>query len=62
MTISKLVSNRLNCDRSQYFDRRCAIFPERDYVWQINSGVVRSFALLEDGTFVGLGLWGKGDI
>jgi CRP-like cAMP-binding protein len=32
------------------------------YLWQIETGLVRSFTWFEDGTPVPLGLWGPGDI
>jgi CRP-like cAMP-binding protein len=33
-----------------------------DFLWKIETGVVRTLTLLEDGTPVVLGLWGAGDI
>lgn len=35
--------------------------PTRD-VWQIETGVVRTQTVLEDGNSITLGLWGAGDI
>jgi CRP-like cAMP-binding protein len=60
MIVSKIASNQSH--QSQYFERRCSIFLKKDCVWQINSGVVRTSTVLENGTIVSLGLWGKGDI
>ncbi|BAQ62855.1 cAMP-binding proteins - catabolite gene activator and regulatory subunit of cAMP-dependent protein kinases [Geminocystis sp. NIES-3708] len=42
--------------------RRSFLPLRRDGFWQIQSGVVRTFSWLDDGTVVVFGLWGKGDI
>ena len=44
------------------FPRRSLLTLGRDYLWQIESGVVRTSTWLEDGTNVTLGLWGAGDV
>lgn len=35
---------------------------QNNYFWKIESGIVRTFTWLEDGTLVTIGLWGTGDI
>lgn len=47
--------------RSRFY-RHSPLPLERDYLWQIEAGVVRTLTWLEDGTTVTLGLWGPGDI
>lgn len=44
------------------FSRRSPLPLGRDYLWQIEAGVVRTLTWLEDGTTVTLGLWGPGDV
>lgn len=44
------------------FTRRSFLPLKRDSVWLLQTGVVRTLTILEDGTAVTLGLWGKGDI
>ncbi len=62
MTASKLLSTgSIDCKRSK-FPRRSLLPPSGDYLWQIETGVVRTLTLLEDGTTVTLGLWGVGDV
>ncbi len=62
MTMSRLVSVRsLDLKRSK-FPRRSLLPLGRDYLWQIETGVVRTLTWFEDGTTVTLGLWGAGDV
>jgi CRP-like cAMP-binding protein len=35
---------------------------QKNTIWQIETGFVRTFTYLEDGTTVALGLWGPGDM
>jgi CRP-like cAMP-binding protein len=42
--------------------RRSLLPLGRDYLWRIESGVIRTLTWLEDGTTVTLGLWTAGDI
>lgn len=42
--------------------RRSLLPSRKDGFWQIQSGVVRTFSWLDDGTVVVFGLWGKGNI
>lgn len=44
------------------FVRRSILPLEQDYLWRIETGVVRTLTWLEDGTLIPLGLWGSGDI
>jgi CRP-like cAMP-binding protein len=62
MNVFKLVSTDLINWKSRQFKRRDRLPFRRDYLWQIESGIVRTLTLLEDGTIVTLGLWGTGDI
>jgi CRP-like cAMP-binding protein len=45
------------------FKRGQSIDPllEQEALWRIHSGYVRTYSLEEDGTFIPLGFWGKGD-
>lgn len=43
------------------FAARSIVPPKFGYLWQINSGFVRSLTWLEDGTTVVLGIWGTGE-
>jgi CRP-like cAMP-binding protein len=62
MTAYKYLSTgTIELKRSQ-FPRRSLLPLGRDYLWQIESGVVRTSTWLEDGTNVTLGLWGTGDV
>lgn len=62
MTASTFLSVRSADLKFSKFARRSLLPQGRDYLWKIESGVVRSLTWLEDGTTVTLGLWGKGDI
>ncbi|MBD2742177.1 Crp/Fnr family transcriptional regulator [Coleofasciculus sp. FACHB-1120] len=44
------------------FSRRSLLPLEQNYLWRIETGVVRTLTWLEDGTTITLGLWGPGDI
>lgn len=44
------------------FTRRSLLPLGRDYLWQIETGIVRTLTFSEDGTPITLGLWGPGDI
>ncbi len=62
MTASRLLSTSSVEFKRSLFARRCLLPSSRDYLWQIEAGVVRSLTVLEDGTSVTLGLWGAGDV
>lgn len=44
------------------FAPRSFLPPLQNYLWKIETGVVRSLTWLEDGTPITLGLWGAGEI
>ncbi|BFM40417.1 Crp/Fnr family transcriptional regulator [Synechocystis sp. LKSZ1] len=44
------------------FTTRTLLPHKNNCFWKIESGIVRTFTWLEDGTLVTLGLWGPGDI
>jgi CRP-like cAMP-binding protein len=56
-----LSTGTIEIKHSQFL-RRSLLPLGRDYLWQIESGVVRTSTWLEDGTNVTLGLWGAGDV
>lgn len=43
------------------FDARVNLPQKANSLWKINSGIVRGYTWLEDGSIVTLGLWGKGE-
>ncbi len=47
---------------NRLFSRRSNLPLEKNFLWKIDKGVVRTMTWLEDGTIVTLGLWGEGDI
>lgn len=66
LTASRLLSTkpldyRYDSKRSKYA-RRALLPLRRDYLWRIETGVVRTLTWLDDGTIVTLGLWGVGDV
>lgn len=61
MTLAQRISPELS-QQQRYFQRRDRFPLRRDHLWKIESGVVRTFTSLENGTVVTLGLWGVGDI
>ncbi len=60
-TYSRLSTDSADFKRSHYA-RRCLLPSSREYLWQIETGAVRTLTLLEDGTTVTLGIWGVGDV
>ncbi|MCF4968626.1 MULTISPECIES: Crp/Fnr family transcriptional regulator [Nostocales] len=44
------------------FTRRSFLPEYQNSLWQIDTGFVRTFTYLENGTTVALGLWGAGDV
>lgn len=62
MTILMPQRDRLTEPKLTNFARRSFLPLGRDSVWLLQTGVVRTLTVLEDGTAVTLGLWGKGDI
>lgn len=46
----------------ELFPRRSLLSPKYDCLWLIETGVVRTRIIQEDGNYVTLGLWGSGDV
>ncbi|MEA5603756.1 Crp/Fnr family transcriptional regulator [Nostoc sp. UHCC 0252] len=49
-------------DTKENFTRRSFLPEHQNSLWRIETGFVRTFTYLEDGTTVALGLWGPGDV
>lgn len=62
MTVSMCLLPQIVDFTTCKFDRRSELPLKQDYLWQIETGLVRTVTSLEDGTTVTLGLWGPGDI
>jgi CRP-like cAMP-binding protein len=62
MTASRFLSNRSVDLKRSKFARRSLLPLGQDYLWRIETGVVRTLTWLADGTNVTLGLWGSGDV
>ncbi|VXD21749.1 Crp/Fnr family transcriptional regulator [Planktothrix paucivesiculata] len=61
MTLAQRIAPEFS-QQQRYFQRRDQLPARRDHLWKIESGVVRTFTYLENGTVVTLGLWGVGDV
>lgn len=62
MTAAKFLSAKSVERRRSLFARRSLLPLAPNYLWQIESGVVRTLTWFEDGTTITLGLWGVGDV
>lgn len=62
MTASRLLLAQSADRKLSRFARRSLLPLGENYLWQIESGVVRTLTWLEDGTTITLGLWGVGDV
>lgn len=62
MTILMPQCDRITEPKLTNFARRSFLPLSQASVWLLQTGVVRTLTVLEDGTAVTLGLWGKGDI
>lgn len=62
MTTSRLLLAQSADRKLSRFARRSLLPLGENYLWQIESGVVRTLTWLEDGTTITLGLWGVGDV
>lgn len=62
MTASQLLLAKSVDRKLSRFARRSLLPLGENYLWQIESGVVRTLTWLEDGTTITLGLWGVGDV
>jgi CRP-like cAMP-binding protein len=60
-TIQVHQSKQISQLRSRRFRRRECLPMLRSMLWKIESGCVRTYTLLEDGSLVPLGLWGAGN-
>lgn len=61
MTASSLLSTRSISSISP-FARRAFLPLRAESLWQIETGIVRTLTVLEDGTSVTMGLWGPGNV
>lgn len=62
MSLYSAPPNSLSKNTVQSFSRRSLLPQQTHSLWKIETGVVRTFTYLEDGTSVTLGVWGSGDI
>ena len=62
MTVASLLSTDTSELTQRTFERRSLLHSSHDYLWQIESGIVRTLTWFENGTASTLGLWGPGDI
>jgi CRP-like cAMP-binding protein len=62
MTILLDLPTRQTSPTAQKFIARSRIPARTDYLWQIQTGVVRTTTRLEEGTTVVLGIWGAGGV
>ncbi|MCA1992529.1 MAG: Crp/Fnr family transcriptional regulator, partial [Coleofasciculus sp. S288] len=62
MTASGFLPTRSIEFKQSKFPRRSLLPLRRDYLWRIETGLVRTLTWFEDGTAVTLGLWGAGDV
>lgn len=62
MTASRLLLAQSADRKLSRFARRSLLPLGENYLWKIESGVVRTLTWLEDGTTITLGLWGVGDV
>jgi len=62
MSASTFLSPEPTILKPRKFAHRSLLPLERDYLWQISTGVVRTVTYSEDGIPMTLGLWGSGDV
>lgn len=55
-------SNETSINTVKLFGRRTLLPEEKDCLWRIEKGFVRTYSYLEDGTTIALSVWGKGGI
>jgi CRP-like cAMP-binding protein len=53
---------RNSMEQPRLFDRRMQLPLSSDQLWQIESGVVRTYTWTENGDLITLGIWGSGDV
>ncbi|MBD2384282.1 Crp/Fnr family transcriptional regulator [Cylindrospermum sp. FACHB-282] len=61
-TLYTSLTNSSSKNAQNFFTRRSFLPEQKNALWKIERGFVRTFTYLEDGTTVALGLWGTGDI
>lgn len=61
MTLTEQL-NRTNAKIRLSFERRALISLQKNKLWQIESGIIRTSGLLDDGSLVVFGLWQCGDV
>lgn len=62
MTLYTSLTNPSSKNAQHLFTRRSFLPEQKNALWKIERGFVRTFTYLEDGTTVALGLWGPGDV
>jgi CRP-like cAMP-binding protein len=62
VTLYSSVTTSHSKNTKQYFTRRTFLPEQHNSLWKIETGFVRTYTYLENGTTVALGLWGAGDI
>ncbi len=62
MSVSQLLPYRPDVLTRSTFTRRSLLPLRRDALWVLETGVVRTVTVFEDGNSVTLGMWGPGDI
>ncbi|MCC5598776.1 Crp/Fnr family transcriptional regulator [Nostoc favosum] len=56
------LSSSTSNNTKELFARRSFLPEHQNGLWKIETGFIRTFTYLEDGTTVALGLWGPGDV
>ncbi|MEH1840993.1 MAG: Crp/Fnr family transcriptional regulator [Nostoc sp.] len=56
------LSSSTSNNTKEIFARRSFLPEHQNGLWKIETGFIRTFTYLEDGTTVALGLWGPGDV
>jgi len=62
VTLYSSIATSHSKNTKQYFTRRTFLPEQHNSLWKIETGFVRTYTYLENGTTVALGLWGPGDI
>lgn len=62
VTLYSSIATSPSKNTKQYFTRRTFLPEQHNSLWKIETGFVRTYTYLENGTTVALGLWGPGDI
>ncbi len=62
MALYTSLSSSTSNNTKEIFARRSFLPEHQNGLWKIETGFIRTFTYLEDGTTVALGLWGPGDV